>query len=103
MSELRRIRAGRFSLADAVTLAQVQRAADTGTAEDLLLPVDTLFYECDAIEVIGREAARIKNGGSFSRAVPDGTYRIYAENGEFLALGQVTQESCKTIKSFFEV
>ncbi len=103
MSALRRTRAGTFSMANAVTLEQVQRAAETGATEQLLLPVDTLFYEYDAIEVIGREAARIKNGGAFSRGVPDGTYRIYAENGEFLALGQVTQESCKTIKSFFEV
>lgn len=103
MSALRRTRAGAFSVENAVTLEQVQRLADSGTAEELLLPVDTLFSEYGAIKAAARETARIKNGGVFSAPVPDGTYRVYAEDGEFLALSRVTQGNCKTIKSFFEV
>jgi tRNA pseudouridine55 synthase len=103
MSSLRRVRAGAFSVEDAVTLEQVQRAADAGTVEQLLLPVDTLFAQYDAIKINAKAAAQVKNGGTVSADAPDGTYRIYGESGEFLSLGRVTQGNCKTIKSFFEV
>lgn len=103
MSALRRVRAGRFSIEDALTLEQVQQAADAGRAEQLLLPVDTLFYEYDAVEIAAKDESRVRNGGTFSCGVPDGTYRIYAETGEFLALGRADRGQCKTIKSFFEV
>lgn len=103
MSALRRTRAGGFSLKNALTLEQVQQAADAGTAEQLLLPVDSLFYEYDAVELSEKAVDRVKHGGAFSWDVPGGTYRLYSGDGEFLALGKVEQGQCKTIKSFFEV
>lgn len=103
MSALRRVRAGRFSIEDALTLEQVQQAADEERAEQLLLPVDTLFYEYDAVEIAAKAETRVRNGGVFSCNVPDGTYRVYAESGEFLALARAERGECKTIKSFFEV
>lgn len=103
MSALRRTRAGVFSIEDALTLEQIQQAADEGGAESLLRPVDSLFYDYGAMEIAAKAVARVKNGGTFSCDVPSGTYRIYSEPGEFLALGKVEQGQCKTIKSFFEV
>lgn len=103
MSALRRLRAGVFSIDRAVTIEQVQQAADAGLTERLLLPVDALFHEHDEMRVSGKALERVKNGGAFPCEVPDGTYRVYAQTGEFLALGQVAAGICKTIKSFFEV
>ena len=48
MSALRRLRAGDFRLEDAHTLASVIEAAEQGRAEELLLPVDSLFAACPA-------------------------------------------------------
>ena len=103
MSALHRTRAGSFSVENACTLEQVQQAADAGCAESLLLPVDRLFYDHDAVELTGKAVERVKNGGAFSSSVPNGTYRIYSRTGEFLALGNVEQEQGRIIKSFFEV
>lgn len=103
MSALRRTRAGAFSIEQALTLEQVQQTADEGKAENLLLPVDRLFYEYDALEVSGKAVERIKNGGAVVCDAPEGTYRVYAAGGEFLALSKSEQGYCKAIKSFFEV
>ena len=103
MSSLRRSRAGIFSLADAHSLEEVQQAADRGTAEKLLLPTDALFSEHPILRVSEREEARIRNGNSISSDEPDGMYRVYGPQGDFLALAKVEGRELKTIKSFFEV
>ena len=102
MSALRRTRAGNFRLEEAHTLEEVQRAADEGRAETLLLPVDTLF---DAPKLRADAAAekKIRSGGRPRTGEPDGLRRVYSETGEFLALCRVEQGQLVTIKSFFEV
>ena len=102
MSSLRRTEAGRFSLADAYTLAEVQAAADEGRAGDLLLPVDTLFSEPSAVLDAGAEKL-LRNGGRPHTALPDGEYRAYSGEGDFLALCRAESGQLITIKSFFEV
>ena len=67
--------------------------------------MDTCFYEYDAVELAGRALARAKNGNPFPcpPSVPDGTYRFYGPDGEFLLLGRCEGGVGATIKSFFEV
>lgn len=103
MSSLRRVRAGGFHLADAYTIEQVAAAAEEGRAEELLLPVDSLFAEHEKLTLTDKQTKRTLVGGQFSVSVPDGTYRFYAPDGAFLALGKVEQGTASTIKSFFEV
>ena len=103
MSSLRRVRAGAFHLRDALTLEQVALAAEEGRAEQLLLPVDTLFTAHPSMTLTEKQTKRTLVGGQFSVTVPDGTYRFYAPDGAFLALGKVEQGTASTIKSFFEV
>ena len=40
---------------------------------------------------------------TYFRFSPDGTYRFYGPDGEFLALGRVETGTASTVKSFFEV
>ena len=47
--------------------------------------------------------AVLKNGNAFAGDCPDGTYRVYSPEGEFLALCKAETGTVKTIKSFFEV
>ena len=102
MSSLRRTQAGEFRLEDAHTLDEVQKAADAGQVESLLLPVDTLFDEEKAV-ISGKAEAILRVGGHPGTKLPEGRYRIYSDKGEFLALCRCEQGKLITIKSFFEV
>ncbi len=103
MSSLRRVRAGGFHLKDAVTLEHVAEMAEQGRAEELLLPVDSLFSAFAPMTLTEKQTKRTMVGGQFSVSEPDGTYRFYDPNGGFLALGKVENGTASTIKSFFEV
>ena len=103
MSSLRRIRAGEFSIDNAHTLAEVQRAADAGEAEKLLLPIDSLFPSAARYTAGAAEEKRLRCGSELKTALPDGEYRVYSAGGEFLALCAAKNGVLKTIKNFFEV
>ena len=103
MSSLRRTRSGAFDLRDAHTLEAVVSAAEQGRAEELLLPVDTLFRTVKRLELTPGQERAVRNGMAFTSAMPEGRYRVYGGRGEFLALCEVSQGTMRTIKSFFEV
>ncbi len=105
MSALRRTAAWEFTVDAAHTLDEVIAAANAGSAEDLLIPVDTLFAAHPAWRVDAAAERRIRCGNEVKAAeLADGEYRVYsAETGEFLMLGRVQNGVMKTVKSFFEV
>ncbi|MBR4863568.1 MAG: tRNA pseudouridine(55) synthase TruB [Oscillospiraceae bacterium] len=100
MESLRRTAAGAYSIAEAVPLQQLVEAADP---ERFLRPVDTMFTEYTAVTLTEKQALRCRNGNSFTIALPDGTYRAYDGEGNFLMLAKVEENVMSTIKSFFEV
>ena len=71
--------------------------------ESLLLPVDTLFAACPALTLTPAQEKCCRNGASFTLRFAPGRYRLYAENGEFLALGEVRDGRMETVKSFFAI
>ena len=103
MSALRRTQAGSFRIENAHTLAEVQRAADEGRAEELLLPIDTLFADRPAYTADAAQEKKLRVGAAVSAAPADGEYRVYSAGGEFLLLGKAENGELKTVKSFFEV
>ena len=103
MSALRRTEAGGFSVSGAVTIGEMQRLKDEGSAGERLLPVDTLFFRETACVATGEEERRIRCGNDYKTELPDGVYRVYGESGAFLMLGRAEAGVMKTIKSFFEV
>ena len=104
MSYLRRTGAGSYSLADTVTLEQVQKAKENGTLESILRPVDSVFTEYPAVEISGKAVSMCLNGTSFKMEnTADGRYRVYDEEGAFLMVGECFSGTMKTVKSFFEV
>ena len=104
MSSLRRTRAGSFTLAQAVTMQQVLDFAAGQDPQQLLMPVDAVFAAHPPLIVTLGQAAKLKNGAQVKdRQFQPGTYRVYAEDGEFLLLGRVEGGVLTTIKSFFEV
>ena len=99
MSSLRRTMAAGFTLADAVTLEDMQ-----AQGEALLQPVDSLFADAPAYHIHhAKVEALCRNGNAFSVTLPSSTYRTYSKQGEFLMLAKVEEGVMSTIKSFFAV
>ena len=104
MSSLRRTRAGSFTLSQAVTMQQVLDFVAEHDPQELLMPVDAVFSVHPPLIVTLGQAAKLKNGAQVRDwQFRSGTYRVYAEDGEFLLLGRVENGLLTTIKSFFEV
>ena len=100
MAQLRRVTAGEYTIEEAVPLLELLNAREP---EGYLRGVDTMFRNYPAVKLTANQEARCRNGNSFSRSLPDGTYRAYSQNGEFLMLAKVENGVMSTVKSFFEV
>lgn len=101
MDSLRRTMAAGFSLEDAVSMEQVQAAADPAS---LLVPVDSLFQDRRRLVLDRATEKKIRNG--MTAVLPhldSGEYRAYAMSGEFLALCRCRNGKLDAVKSFFEV
>lgn len=104
MSYLRRTRAGAYSINEALSLEKIIEAAEKGQAERLLRKVDSLFSEYPPLRLDSGRERICRNGGSFSADdIKDGTYRLYNQGSEFLALAKAEKGLIKIIKSFYEV
>ena len=100
MAALRRVSAGEYTAEESVPL---QTLLDTEDPEKYLRQVDTMFRNHPAVTLTEKQEARCRNGNSFSIQLPEGTYRVYGKDGEFLALSSVSDGVMSTIKSFWEV
>ena len=103
LTELRRTRSGRFTADQAFTMEQVADIAAAGRVEAVLTPVDQLFFVYPAVTADAVAERACRNGSTFAADVADGTYRVYNEQGAFLALGKCAGGRMETVKSFFEV
>ena len=95
---LRRTMAAGFTLADAVTLEDLQ-----AQGEALLRPLDSLFARHSALTVRspGQEK-RVRCGNPVTLpGTADGTYRVYGQNGDFLCLSRSKDGTLTSVKNFF--
>lgn len=100
MAALRREQAGAYTLAQAVPLEELLHHPDPAS---LLMPVDSLFAALPAAALFAPQEKKCRNGAAFSAGLADGRWRLYGQNGEFLALAAAENGTVRTIKSFFEV
>ena len=104
MAALRRVEAGEYTLEGSIPLRQLLDISEAGEdVEHLLRPVDTMFASHRKLSLNEKQARLVKNGNAFASDCADGTYRVYAPDGEFLALCKAEGGKVSTIKSFFEV
>ncbi|MEG2008901.1 MAG: tRNA pseudouridine(55) synthase TruB [Oscillospiraceae bacterium] len=103
LAALRRVSAGDFSLENALTLDEIQDLAAKGEIEAHLLPIDGLFAQHPALTITPPQKKKCLCGSSFETDAPDGSYRVYDEEGDFLMLAAAKDGVMSTIKSFFEV
>ena len=100
MESLCRVTAGEYTLEGSVPLETLLECEDPGV---YLRPVDSMFVNYEAVKLTENQEKRCRNGNSFSIKLPDGTYRAYGKNDEFLMLAKVEDGVMSTIKSFFSV
>ena len=100
MEALRRVKAGSYTIAEAVPLRQL---VDSEDPERFLRPVDSMFPQYPAVDLTQKQETRCRNGNTFSVEMEEGTYRAYGQSGEFLMIAKVEDGIMSTIKSFFEV
>ena len=101
MADLQRTMACGYTLGESVTLAALQQSSDPAA---FLRKVDSLFADHPAYTVDAEVEAKVRNGAA--AAIPNlasGTYRVYSQDGAFLALSRCDGETLSTIKSFFNV
>lgn len=99
MAALRRVQAGAYTLKEAVTLDELLAAADP---QAFLKPVDSLFAAYPRLTLTAGQEKCVRNGASFTCRQAAGRCRAYSPNGEFLALCELADGKCKTVKSFFD-
>ena len=96
MTKLVRTNAAGFSLADSVTIAQLQSLKDADKISELnsyVQSVEKVLGTYPEIIVTDGQAHRFRNGGSLNLARlkgcnEDGLYRVKSQSGEFLGLGE---------------
>ena len=98
MFSLRRTMAAGFTADEAVTLEEVQ-----AQGEALLLPTDSLFSQYPILLLKSDKAEkRVRCGNPITLpGTPDGTYRIYSQDRQFLCLSQARDGTLTSLKNFF--
>jgi tRNA pseudouridine55 synthase len=96
MSCLQRLRSGPFELAQCVTLEEVEAAVSAGDLQKLLYPLDHALFQYPAVHIPAGRVQAIRNGLSQRHLRPDAwqvgdKLRLYAPDGTFLALHEVTE------------
>ena len=99
MFSLRRTMAAGFTLDESVTLERMQEGG-----EALLRPTDSLFRDRPAYRLkTAKQEERCRNGNPFfiQENLPEGEYRIYGREGEFLCLSRLQGDTMTSLKNFF--
>ena len=100
MAELRRVAAGEYTEAESVPLMELIHAENP---EKYLRGVDTMFQSYPQVTLTEKQEKCCRNGVAFTTNLPEGKYRVYGKDGEFLALSHMVEGKLTTIKSFWNV
>lgn len=94
LSALRRTGANGFSLADSMTIEQLEKTAETGEIAKHLIPVDKVLCAYPTVCVTPAQAIRFGNGGALDLARIEqqnstGYFRVYGGESKFLGIGEI--------------
>jgi len=102
MSSLRRTKAGAFTADMAHKLDFILAAIADAAIDRYMIPVDSVFSDYPAAALGCEETRKCKNGAPCrAPGLPDGTYRFYSPDNEFLLLGDVVSCEIRVIKGFY--
>ena len=86
MTRLVRTRSGIFTLDRAYKLDDIQKYADSGTVDKIVMPVDEIFSSCPSLSVYGEEKKRVMNGNPLFIQPQGERVRVYLDGTEFAAV-----------------
>lgn len=112
MEELIRTKVSCFEISDSLTLGQVQELKEAGKIEEILVPIDAMFSEYEAVTLKKEFASFAYNGNLFlpkhiheKLELVDGkNVRVYDEDGRFIAIYAFdkTKRTFQIVKMFFD-
>lgn len=112
MEELVRTKVSRFELKDSLTLREVQEKKDAGLLGEILVPIDEMFSEYEAVTLKSESEPLVYNGNMFAPGhlreritLTDGQkVRVYDKAGRFIAIYefQKNRRMFKIVKMFFD-
>ena len=112
MEELIRTKVSCFEIPDSLTLGQVQELKEAGKIEEILVPIDAMFSEYEAVTLKKEFASFAYNGNLFlpkhiheKLELVDGkNVRVYDEDGRFIAIYAFdkTKRTFQIVKMFFD-
>lgn len=108
MKSLVRTRVGEFELKDALTIGQIEEYADSGRLSNVLMDVDTVFKQYEAVHVREEYSRYIDNGNKLAFEMTVETtdreegkcLRVYDCKGEFRGVYTVCGDELKPWKIF---
>ena len=100
MEELIRTRVSRFKLEDSLTLSQVQELKEAGDLDKILVPIDEMFSDYEAITLKDEFMSFVYNGNTFLpkhvkqhiELVDGKMVRVYDDKGDFIAIYKFIKE-----------
>ena len=112
MEELIRTRVSRFNLEDSLTLSQVQELKEAGNLDKILVPIDEMFSDYEAITLKEEFMSFVYNGNTFMpkhvkkfiELVDGKMVRVYDDKGNFIAIYKFIKDkySFKIEKMFYD-
>lgn len=98
MTSLVRLSSGGFSLDDCFTFEQIQKAADEGRAEELILPIERVFDKLPKLRLGEAQTRMYRNGVKLDLARINniksgcGNYSVYGFGGDFIGTAKADFE-----------
>lgn len=101
LSALERRAVGPFRFEEAIPISKI-KLMDREELERYILPLDYAIKNLTRLDLTSALASRAKNGQiiKLNRPISGGTYRVYEDNGNFIGIGLVNNDSLKMKKVF---
>lgn len=98
MTSLVRTASSGITLTECLTLEQIQQAADEGTVEALIQPIDRVFTAYPELRFGKAQTAMYRSGvklalDRINGITADDIYRVYADTEEFIGLARTDREN----------
>lgn len=95
MSDLNRIQVGNFSIADAISMDELEENRENKHfIEQYFITLEKFFQEKLVIHLEDRKLESFLNGVKLTQKLEDGNYRVY-HNGKFIGIGIVQNQLLK--------
>lgn len=103
MNTLIRTRSGEFTLDKCYTIDELRKLKDDGSLTEAVIPTSQLFSDLEKISLNKKQTELVTNGVQllYGGLTENKEYRLFDENGRFLAVSEYTGGRLKLKKAFW--